>query len=359
MLLFTLLLIGGLKADSWLVCPPSFSPVVGRTAGERIGPCDGGRLDQPSPPITPIQAGQRLKVGWPSNNHAGGFVRLALVPEKESEFPEAFDQNVLKLTCFGHDQRPGRLNYSASFCNHPCNGRPGCHYQSSEGDRERYDTSVGIPTNLEDGIYVLQWKALIGDDPLPFYSCSKLFITGGIPGPLCPSPLTPPTLPCYTDYRSHPKSQQKLMKDSVFGKFCHAGPDVSNVDGTISTLPPVNRECDPRTGCLNAEHKTQCLSEVFGIENPERPEQNCDFEFGVPKEIVEVPVMRGLGELVDLDDVELPDVALRKPLIRLQQNVAPKPREIHTMGAVSRRIGLAQEKADVIEDLSIGIDVQN
>lgn len=69
-----------------------------------------------------------LQVGWTSNNHGGGFVRLALVPESEVNNREAYKRNVLKFTCYGHDQRPGR--YAYGDCKHPCNARPGCEYQS-------------------------------------------------------------------------------------------------------------------------------------------------------------------------------------------------------------------------------------
>jgi hypothetical protein len=51
-----------------------------------------------------VQAGDRLKVGWTSNNHGGGFVRLSLAPK--SQISQAtFDQNVLKTSCYGHDER--------------------------------------------------------------------------------------------------------------------------------------------------------------------------------------------------------------------------------------------------------------
>ena len=53
---------------------------------------------------THVQAGDRLKVGWTSNNHGGGFVRLSLAPK--SQISQAtFDQNVLKTSCYGHDER--------------------------------------------------------------------------------------------------------------------------------------------------------------------------------------------------------------------------------------------------------------
>ena len=67
-------------------------------------------------------------MGWTSNNHAGGFVRIALVPEGQHKSNKNFEQNVLKVACYGKDQRPGGTRYGD--CVHPCNTRPGCEYQS-------------------------------------------------------------------------------------------------------------------------------------------------------------------------------------------------------------------------------------
>lgn len=45
-----------------------------------VGPCEReGRKKI----VAEVKAGDRLKVGWTSNNHAGGWVRLSLVPEGE------------------------------------------------------------------------------------------------------------------------------------------------------------------------------------------------------------------------------------------------------------------------------------
>lgn len=71
-----------------------------------------------------------FKVGWTSNNHGGGYVRLALVPESKMNDRQAYLKNVLKVVCFGHDQRPGMFRFGD--CKHPCNARPGCQYQSGK-----------------------------------------------------------------------------------------------------------------------------------------------------------------------------------------------------------------------------------
>ncbi len=55
--------------------------------------------------------------------------------------------NVVKATCFGYDSRPGR--YLSGNCNHPCNGRAGCEFQSNVTDNERYDTTITVPYNID------------------------------------------------------------------------------------------------------------------------------------------------------------------------------------------------------------------
>lgn len=69
-----------------------------------------------------------LQVGWTSNNHGGGYVRISLVPLAQEANAEVFKQNVMKFACYGHDTRPDKtLN---GDCVHPCDGRPGCEFQS-------------------------------------------------------------------------------------------------------------------------------------------------------------------------------------------------------------------------------------
>ena len=78
--------------------------------------------------VTEVEAGDRLKVGWVSNNHGGGYARIALVPWEERKNAQSYKNNVMKFACYGHDERPGNFQYGD--CKHPCNGRPGCEYQS-------------------------------------------------------------------------------------------------------------------------------------------------------------------------------------------------------------------------------------
>lgn len=65
-----------------------------------------------------------------------------------------------------------------------------------KSDKDRYDTTIGIPTNLEDGLYVLQLAMLIGNIFQPYYSCGKLNITGGDPAFICNSNEPPILYDC-------------------------------------------------------------------------------------------------------------------------------------------------------------------
>ena len=67
-----------------------------------------------------------LQLGWPSNNHGGGFVRISLVPVSQYQDEAVALKNVLKFVCYGHDTRPSRTRYGD--CKHPCNARGGCDY---------------------------------------------------------------------------------------------------------------------------------------------------------------------------------------------------------------------------------------
>ena len=74
----------------------------------------------------PINQSFHSKVGWTSNNHGGGFVRISLVPDGQHHDENIAIHNVLKYVCYGHDTREGRTKYGD--CKHPCNARGGCQY---------------------------------------------------------------------------------------------------------------------------------------------------------------------------------------------------------------------------------------
>jgi hypothetical protein len=113
-------------------------------SGDDIGPCED--IDPNTAFVQQVNSGDRLKVGWTSGNRGGGFVKLSLAQASSSLSQEVFDSNVLKVTCFGYDDRPNRFSFGS--CNHPCNGRPGCEFQTNPADDQRYDTSITIPYNI-------------------------------------------------------------------------------------------------------------------------------------------------------------------------------------------------------------------
>ena len=80
-------------------------------------------------------------------------------------------------------------------------------------DKERFDTTIGIPTNLVDGIYILQAAMLVGNGYSPYYSCGKLQITGGNPDLTnCQTDEEPVTYDCHKSAGPH-----------IIGHFLHTG----------------------------------------------------------------------------------------------------------------------------------------
>lgn len=230
--------------ETWLTCPPSLNPPSENRESSTIGPCEAGwipdyvslgpksKYDVLRNPATQIQPGERLKIGWVSNNYADGFVRISIVPAHMALDSKAFDSSVIKIACFGRDQRP--LSSYEGFCNHPCDangpwrlisqgeitntkkrsqetslieepknleerhqykfnpcpvGSKFILISRDEKDRNlRYETTIEIPSNLPetpDGVprgvhggnlFMLQLKAVTGKTVTVSYSCSLLEI---------------------------------------------------------------------------------------------------------------------------------------------------------------------------------------
>ena len=201
------------QVKSWLACPPSFDMSLGR-AGNGNAPCED--VDPSMLTGYSVNAGDRIKVGWPSGNRGGGFVRLALVSQAEMS-ETAFNEHVLKQTCFGYDSRPGRFAFGN--CVHPCNARGGCEFQRDASDSQRYDTTIAIPTNLKDGDYILQFMAYIANSQTPVYSCSKLKISGGNPSQSC---SRPPFIPGVSDcVKANGPDASVLTNNAQAGQFCY------------------------------------------------------------------------------------------------------------------------------------------
>uniref|UniRef100_A0A7M6DPJ0 Uncharacterized protein n=1 Tax=Clytia hemisphaerica TaxID=252671 RepID=A0A7M6DPJ0_9CNID len=258
-------------AHSWMTCPPSFNAMIGRGGIQGAAQCEG---EFGSIPVTEVEAGDRLKVGWVSNNHGGGFARIALVPWNERKNAQSYKNNVMKFACYGHDERPGR--YGSGDCKHPCNGRPGCEYQSDPSDFERYDTTIGIPTNLKDGFYSLQASMIVGNGGV-YNSCAKLKVTGGSPSFTCSSSKTPVSYNCRTALS---KDISPIKSGTKRGNFCYG------LDGKVGTVDdymtdvPINVDCDRRASCSQSTARSRCQSEfpsmlkiITSSSNPRQP--NC------------------------------------------------------------------------------------
>eukprot|EP00835_Amoeboradix_gromovi_P003548 NODE_239_length_13273_cov_0.404964.p1 type:complete len:1101 gc:universal NODE_239_length_13273_cov_0.404964:7318-4016(-) len=267
-MLFNLLVVSG---HSWMSCPLPFNTNPSR-GGILTPSCEAFTSSSPTNKVSP---GDRLKVGWVSNNHGGGYVKLSFVPF-DSINELTFQQNVLKLACYGIDERPGR--YAYGDCVHPCNGRGGCDYQKSTTDIERFDTTVKIPMNLKAGKYVLQWTGLVGNAFAPYYGCSLIEIQtdGPYVGKSClknalPSNSAPGCV------KSGGPAVETILKNTKFGDFCFADPsstEATNVDIDIGKQP-VNYDCDPRVGCSLSVNPALCASDLQGIADSSNPKQIC------------------------------------------------------------------------------------
>ncbi|KAJ2845915.1 hypothetical protein IWW36_004590 [Coemansia brasiliensis] len=153
------------------------------------GPCDSPKAESPFNsiynPKTYVQRGQELEVVWNRLNHPGGFVRLAMVPFNQSDDWAAFNDNVLKYTCYEttcgpsdpNDDHFGHLNGPGSS---PCK------------------TTLTIPENIPDNTAMtLQWiwyggGIYYGEPDTSFgeyYSCSDMIVTGGPSSNQKPEPV--------------------------------------------------------------------------------------------------------------------------------------------------------------------------
>jgi len=211
-------------------------------------------------------------VGWTSNNHAGGYVRLALVPEGQHKVYTHFEQNVLKIACYGHDERKGGSSYGD--CKHPCNGRPGCGYQADIYDGNRYDTTIKIPYNLAPGVYVLQYMSAMSNHKTFYYSCSRLQISGGKPSLPCKRTGLAPVAPGCMKGMAIPLS--KYQSKTKMGNFCFSPTGPGDQDADMRRVP-INPKCDPRITCQLSVDFKGCMKQdrMDKITNPHDPQQKC------------------------------------------------------------------------------------
>ncbi|KAJ2159115.1 hypothetical protein GGF46_003270 [Coemansia sp. RSA 552] len=179
----TLALAAGSMAHGQLASPAPRGNVewwgtCGAGAGCK-GPCDSPKASSPFNsiynPKTTVQRGQELPVEWKRLNHPGGFVRLAMTSFNQSDDWAAFNDNVLKYTCYETNCGPADPNDTIFG---PLNG-PGS---------DPCTTTVTIPENIPDGTAVtLQWiwygggiyYGEIDTSFGEFYGCSDMIVSGG------------------------------------------------------------------------------------------------------------------------------------------------------------------------------------
>ncbi|KAJ1668889.1 hypothetical protein IW140_000045 [Coemansia sp. RSA 1813] len=143
------------------------------------GPCDAPKADAPFNSIYVakkyVQRGQQLEVVWNRLNHPGGFVRLAMVPFDQSDNWSAFNDNVLKYTCYETTCKTSKPE-DTTF-----------GYLNGGGDSP-CTTTVTVPENIADGTAVtLQWiwfggGIYYGEPDTSFgeyYGCSDMIVSGG------------------------------------------------------------------------------------------------------------------------------------------------------------------------------------
>ncbi|KAH9274362.1 hypothetical protein BASA83_003360 [Batrachochytrium salamandrivorans] len=285
----------------WLSCPPSFNTSLLRQA-VTTGPCEAGNIN--NVPSFGVQAGSRLKVGWDSGNRGGGYVRLALAPANSLN-QATFNQSVLKLTCFGYDSRDGR--YALGNCNHPCDGRGGCSYQSNTTDNQRYDTTITVPYNLQNGDYVIQFTAFVGNSDTPIYSCSKITVAGGNPSLVCPAAPSIAIPDCVValapDYNS-------LITDSLPGQFCYQPdsiplprlqnrlhppyyPTETTTESTTETTTESTTETTTEsTTEPTAEPTAETTTQIYNSEQLKLPQRRSDSTYSTPQQLQRRPPPR-------------------------------------------------------------------
>lgn len=138
-----------------------------------LGPCECERGIF-NPNVLNKKRGDVIKVDWPRNNHAGGFIRMAWAPFDDSDKHEAFDNNVQLFSC--HEA-------GACVAGIDKNNLDGPDPFPNNGKFGACDVSVKIPPHISDGKWTLQWAwfggaAGIGD----YYSCIDINVSGGANG---------------------------------------------------------------------------------------------------------------------------------------------------------------------------------
>lgn len=134
-----------------------------------LGPCDVP-LNQARTPAVTIARGGTIKVEWPRNNHAGGFIRLAWAQTSGSDSHTNFDNGVQEIVC--HET-------GGCFPDDP-NAPNGGDSGPGDGSSRACSATITVPLHLADGSWTLQWAWFGGAFALgDYYSCVDYKISGG------------------------------------------------------------------------------------------------------------------------------------------------------------------------------------
>jgi len=191
------------SAHSWITAPRAHNSQGGR--GNLVGPCDqykgsGAQGNQ-------VTAGQRINTKWPPMGHSGGHIRVAIAKEVTANNGAGdpadqarFNEGVMETMCYGGGQCGTCVG----------NGKP-------------YNKDITIPTNLEDGTYTIQfWMYGTGNGLPPYFSCTKVTISGGDPTQNCPVQEAPFET-CWACPQCLP-SKFPDVAASKAGQFCYEKP---------------------------------------------------------------------------------------------------------------------------------------
>lgn len=166
------------QAHTFVTQPNTYNRVF------QLRDCVGAVCRQACPPLLPTtpnkaaraktwKRGQEVKIKWAKNNHRGGFVRFALVPESKMMSRRAHEKLALFHGCFAQ----GIFECSTRTCG------------ADKSDEGYSRPKFRIPTIYPDGLYVfgLVWygglhfpiseRRFFSD----YWSCAYIRIEGGEP----------------------------------------------------------------------------------------------------------------------------------------------------------------------------------
>ncbi|KAJ3091036.1 hypothetical protein HK102_001907 [Quaeritorhiza haematococci] len=227
------------SAQSWLSCPKSFNPTLPRV-GVTNQTCED---DNGSAPVTFVNAGDRLKVGWPSNNQA-----------TSSNKPASATINARIVMLLGGVS----IHVTGDLV--------------VNGKRLRMMPNVLTQPSLS--LTTLQTASQIGTDATnTYYSCAKLSVAGGNPSLTCEKPNRIPGQSCKEATTDGP-SVDTFLSGAIAGAFCYKPDATGDIDDDISAVP-VNAACDPRVSCSLSVNAGLCNRELTGISDPTNPQQVC------------------------------------------------------------------------------------